>query len=178
MQVGPSTRTTNLARTGFTLAEAMIASVLLAASVVGISATLAVSYKQNTVRGNSTTALALAQQLMEEISSKPFEITSGTNNAGWSGGQTNRALYDTIDDYNGYTDLASPITTADGTTLDLGDSGSYTGSVTVQSNALPSGLTGTASHFMLAKVKVTMQHGDSTCISHHFTRTNVMLDRQ
>jgi len=176
--VAPSTRTINpRGRGGFTLAEAMIASVLLAASVVAIAGTLAASYKQSTVRGNTTTALALGQQLMEEISSKPFEITSGTNNAGWSSGQTNRALYDTIDDYNGYTDLSSSIATADGTTLDLGDGGSYTRSVTVQSNALPSGLTGTAADFMLVTVKVTMPHGESTSISQIFTRTSIMRYR-
>ena len=156
----------------------MIASVVLAASVIGISATLAASYKQSSLRGNTTTALALANQLMEEISSRPMELTSGTNQPGWSGGQTNRALYDTIDDYNGYTDLSSSITTSDGTTLDLGDGGSYTRSVTVQSNALPSGLTGTASDFMLVTVTVTMPHGETTSISQLFTRVTGMRYRQ
>src|SRR5215207_5072256 len=114
--VARSTRITNRcggprARAGgFTLAESLIASVVLAAAVVGIAGTLAASYQQDTVRGNITTAINLAQQLMEEIAARPLELTSGaTNKPGWSSGQTDRRQYDTIDDYNGYTDFSSSI---------------------------------------------------------------------
>src|SRR5688500_16411008 len=123
---------------GYTLAESMIASVVLAASVVGIAGTLAASYQQNTVRGNTTTALNLAQQLMEEIGAKPVELPAGqTNNPGWSNGQTDRRQYDTVDDYNGYTDFSSAVQAANGTTVNLNNGGTYQRTVSVQSGATP-----------------------------------------
>lgn len=158
---------------GFTLAESMIASVVLAAAVIGIASTLSASYQQSAVRGNTSTALALAQQLMEEIASKPMEV-SGTNQPGWSSGQTNRANYDTTDDYNGYTDLSSSITTGSGSNVDLGDGGSYTRVVTITSNARPSALTsGTTSDFLLVTIAVQMPHNQSISISQLFTRLTV-----
>src|SRR5688572_21716528 len=161
------TAATNLARRrGYTLAESLIASVVLAAAVVGISTTLSASYQQSTIRGNTNTALILAQQLMEEIAGKPLDLAaSATNLPGWSGGQTDRSLYDTVDDYHGYTDTSGSIETADGTTLDMGDGGSYTRTVSITENAMPTGLTGTASDFVLITVTVSMPHGQSTSIS-------------
>ena len=155
----------------------MIASVVLAIAVIAISATLSASYKQNSIRGNTTTAVALAQQLMEEISAKPIALPAGqTNSPGWSQGQTDRSSYDTVEDYNGYSDLSSSVA-ADGATFDLGDGGSYTRSVTVQTNAIPATLTGTAADFMLVTVTVTMPHGEKTSVSQLFTRTTILRYR-
>ena len=152
----------------------MIASVVLAIAVVGISSVLAASYKQTSVRGNTSTALALAQQLMEEIASKPMSVAAGqTDQPGWSTGHTDRTQYDTIDDYNGYTDTSGSIA-ADGATFDLGDGGSYTRTVSVQSNALPSGLSGTASDFKLVTVTVSMPQNQSMSLSQLFTRATIL----
>ena len=170
-----STKTTNpcrsaIRRGGYTLAESLIASVVLAASVVGIAGTLSASYQQNTVRGNTTTALNLAQQLMEEIAARPVELTTGTNQPGWSNGQTDRRQYDTIDDYNGYTDLSGAIQAANGTTLNLSNGGTYQRTVTITSGAVPSGLTGPSSDFVLVTVTVSMPHNQSASVSQLFTR--------
>jgi Tfp pilus assembly protein PilV len=172
--VARRTKTTNRALSragGFTLAESLIASVVLAAAVVGIAGTLAASYQQNTVRGNTTTALNLAQQLMEEIAAKPLELPAGqTNKVGWSAGQTDRRQYDTIDDYNGYTDFSGSVQTAGGSTVNLNNGGAYQRTVTVTSGAVPSGLTGPASDFVLVTVTVQMPHNQSTSVSQLFTR--------
>ena len=110
---------------------------------------------------------------MEEIASRPVDAPSGTTDQpGWSSGQTDRTQYDTIDDYNGYTDLSNSIS-SNGMTFDLGDGGSYTRSVTVQSNALPAGLTGTASDFVLVTVTVNMPHQQTTSLSQLFTRATI-----
>jgi len=146
---------------------------VLAVAVVGISWTLAASYQQNAVRGNKSTALALAQQLMEEISSKPMDPPASGDHIGWAGGCYNRTLYDTIDDYNGYTDASSALKTSDGVTIDAGDGGAYTRKVAVTTNALPSGLTGTASDFMLVTITVTMPKQQSLTLSQLFTRTTI-----
>jgi hypothetical protein len=155
----------------------MIASVVLAAAVIGIGGLLAASYQQTAVRGNTTSGLTMAQQLMEEIASRPIDPPSLPNKPGWSSGQTNRTLYDTIDDYNGYTDLSNSLAMRDGNSIQMGkteSAGSYTRTVTVTQNALPSGLTGTASDFLLVTVKVTMPQGDTASVSQLFTRATVM----
>ena len=159
-------------RRAFTLAESMIASVVLAAAVIGIASTISASYRQSAVRGQTSTALLLAQQLMEEIASKPLEV-SGTNKPGWSLGQTNRFNYDTIDDYHGYTDLSSSIETGGGATVDLGDGHSFTRVVNVQKNALPAGLSGAPSDFMLVTVTVQMPQDQSVSIAQLFTRVTL-----
>lgn len=151
----------------------MIASVVLAASVIGIAGALAASYQQSSVRGNTATAMALARQLMEEISSVPLDPVGSTNAAGWSAGQHDRTLYDTIDDYHGYTDSSAALTTTDGTAIDVGDGATYTRTVSVQANALPSGLTGTAANFSLVTVSVAMPRGQTMSISKLFTRTTI-----
>lgn len=152
----------------------MIASVVLAAAVIGIGGMLAASYQQSAVRGDTTSGLTMAQQLMEEIASKPIDPPSLPNHSGWSLGQTDRSQYDTIDDYNGYTDLSNSMAMRDGNSIQMGQTGSYTRTVTVTQNALPTGLTGTASDFVLVTVKVTMPQGDSASVSQLFTRATVV----
>ena len=156
---------------GFTLAESLIASVVLAIAIVAIAGTLAASYQQNNVRGNTTTALTLAQQLMEEIAAKPIDPPDGTvNKPGWPQGQTDRRQYDTIDDYHGYADFSSTIQAADGSTMNLSDGESYQRSVSVQSGALPPGLTGPPEDFYMVTVTVKMPHNQSSSVSQLFTR--------
>ncbi|HEX8521792.1 MAG TPA: hypothetical protein VF669_06005 [Tepidisphaeraceae bacterium] len=158
---------------GFSLVEALMASVVLAAAVIGIGATLGATYKQTTVTEESGIALDLGRSLMEEVSAKPFEITSGTNAAGWPS-VTNRTLYDTIDDFNGYTDTSDSIKTWNNSTVDVGNGKTYTRTVTVTSNAKPPGLTGNSSDFYLVMVTVTAPTGEQYSISQLCTRTTVV----
>ena len=156
---------------GYTLAESLIASVVLAIAIVAIAGTLSASYQQNTVRGNTTTALALAQQLMEEIAAKPISLPDGqTNKPGWQQGQTDRRQYDTIDDYNGYADFSGSIQAANGSTVNLSDGGSFQRSVTAQSGAVPAGLTGPPEDFVMVTVTVKMPHNQSSSVSQLITR--------
>jgi Tfp pilus assembly protein PilV len=164
-------------RGGYTLAEAMIASVVLAAAVIGLGGLLAASSQQSAARGDTTSGLTLAQQLMEEIASKPIDPPSLPNRPGWSSGQTDRTQYDTIDDYNGYTDLSNSLAMRDGNAIQAGktnSNNSVTRTVTVTQNALPTGLTGTASDFVLVTVKVTLPEGHTESMSQLFTRATVV----
>jgi type II secretory pathway pseudopilin PulG len=157
---------------GFTLAESLTASVVLAASVVALSSAMSASYQQSAQQDETTVALDLARELMEEIASKPIAVTAPANDyPGWSSGQHDRTTYDTVDDYNGYLDTSSAIAMADGTTIDAGNGDIYTRMVSVQSNALPSGLTGTASDFSLVTVTVMLPHGQRVAISQLMTKT-------
>ena len=168
-----ATRSSQIAnlRRAFTLAESLIASVVLATAVVAIAGTLAASYQQSNARGSTTTALSLAQQLMEEIAAKPIALPAGqTNKPGWPQGQTDRRLYDTIDDYHGYADLSGTIQAADGSTINLSHGGSYQRHVTVESGAVPAGLSGRPADFVMVTIAVTAADGQTHRVSQLFTR--------
>jgi len=109
--------TTKLRR-GFTLAEALIASVVLALAVVAVSGAIVASQNQTVVQETSGIALALARELMEEICSRP--LTLPDNTPGWAGHVTNRSLYDTVDDYNGYTDTVNTAVARDSSSSSFG----------------------------------------------------------
>jgi prepilin-type N-terminal cleavage/methylation domain-containing protein len=164
-------------RAGFTLVESLIASVVLAVAVVGISGTLASSYQQSKDQVSSAEATQLARQLMEEISGKPFEVPQGSaNNAvGWSGGNRNRATYDDVQDYHGFTDTSTSITTLGGATQSFGTAGPYTRSVTVTAGPVPVGHTAPAADFKRVTVTVTRPRGTPVVISKYFTRATLAI---
>jgi Tfp pilus assembly protein PilV len=160
-------------RRAFTLAESLIASVYLAAAVIGISGVLSATYQHSAAYGTSATGLSLAQELMEEISARPAVLAAGTvDQPGWPT-VTDRTKYDTVDDYNGYSDVGSSITTASGSTIDASDGGSFIRTVTVTANAIPAGMTGTASDFLLVTVTVQMPKTETIKISQLFTKATI-----
>jgi prepilin-type N-terminal cleavage/methylation domain-containing protein len=91
-------------RSGFTLAESLIASVVLAVAVVGVSGAMMASYQQSAASESDSIAISLGKSLMEEIASRPLSLPDAT--AGWPS-VTDRTIYDTISDFNGYTDKVS-----------------------------------------------------------------------
>src|SRR5277367_5149234 len=118
-------RVKNRGRSGFTLVEAMCASVVLTIAVLGLSGTLAASYQQTIAMHESATAVALGRQLLEEITAYPFTV---------SGSAPANRPFNSISQYNGYTDTSSGLPTLDGSTVDATGAVSYTRSVTVQSS--------------------------------------------
>lgn len=159
---------------GFTLIESLIASVVLAVAVVGIAGTLAASYQNSRDEISSAEATQLARQLMEEISARPFKIAEGELNAtGWSGGNTNRATYDDISDYDGYTDESTSITMLDGSTQSFGTAGPYTRSVTVTTGTVPVGHAPPPVDFKHVKVTVTRPRRPAIVLSKVFTSANL-----
>jgi hypothetical protein len=110
---------------------------------------------------------------MEEIAAKPIDLpATQTNKPGWQQGQADRRQYDTLDDYNGYTDFSGTIQAADGSTVNLSNGGSYQRSVAVQSGAVPAGLTGPPEDFVMVTVTVKMPHNQSSSVlaAHHARR--------
>src|SRR5258705_6142973 len=57
-------------RRGFTLAEGLVAAVVLAVAVGGIIAPMSASYQQTQTVQQTSIAISMAQQLMDEILSK------------------------------------------------------------------------------------------------------------
>jgi hypothetical protein len=91
---------------------------------------------------------------MEEISAKPFAAPSGSNIAGWSSGNKNRATYDEIADYDRFADDSTAIKTLAGDTQVVGSMGPYYRSVKVVEGPVPVGHTGAGNGF---------QDGDDHC---------------
>jgi len=145
----------------FTLAEALIASVVLAICVVGVAAALASSSEQSMATDDAAITTALGKQLLEEIAAKPFPIAGVTTNPGWTDGNANRATYDDAADYNGYAD-STPITTLSGVIINPGST--YKRTVTFVQRINPSDTPG-AGDFGLITVAVTGPSGATTLFS-------------
>ena len=162
------------AKRAFTLAESLIASVVLAAAVIGISSTVGVSYKQTRVLQTTSSAGALAEQLLEEISAKPWnDPDSGTATAAdrETGG---RSQYDNIYDYSGFADVSSGLNTLGGDTVSTGGGELYSRSVKVEVLSSPNGALSSSGSFARITVTVTAPGGDRVALSKTVCRTNVV----
>lgn len=162
------------ARRGFTLAESLIASVVLAASVVGIAGSLAASHQQTEALEQRAQAVSLARQLIEEIAAKPFDDPDGTAAAlGPDTGETTGGAehYDNIDDYDGYRDVSSPssptptVQVSSTTTSSSSSSDSYTRSVSVRYRTSINGTSASYGPFALVTVQVTAPNGTTASLS-------------
>lgn len=102
------------ARQGFSLIEAMIASTILAATVTAVSLPFTAGAQNEQDSARLTVAVALAEGLMEEILSKPFDDPAGNQTPGPEAAETSRSSYANIDDYHGYAEAAGQIKDASG----------------------------------------------------------------
>lgn len=127
---------------GFTLAESLIASVVLAVSVLAVGGVLAAASQQNSQSQQKFTALSLAGELMEEIIAQPvLNPQTGVATRERAASQLNRATYTHIGDYDGYTDATDAMTDRQGSAIPF-YSGKYTRSVAVTCYSLPEGAVG------------------------------------
>jgi len=175
MARAPRTSRTNRRRVaGFTLLEALIAAVVLAIGVVGVSATLTASTQQSKAMATDTTAQMLARELMEEVAAKPFNPPNAGDQPGAQQGNTHRETYDNLADYNGYQD-ATPLKSLAGDVIDTGDGVTYFRTVGVEFRNTPSG--GPVSLGDFAMVTVTVKANGGRTISINRLVTNVNLIR-
>lgn len=177
MPVARITSPTNRRRVrGFTLAESLVASTVLAASVVGAVAPLIASQEQSAVLRERAAALSLGRQLMEEISSKPYVAASGSTAPGYLAGTHVRTNYDEIADYDQYSDTTSSLGDIGGSTMSFGTAeGSYTRAVSVSAQASPSwtGSNGASADFTMVTVTVTTPRGEHVTLNRLFTKTSL-----
>ena len=129
---------------GFTLIEVVIGIVVLAISMSVILSVIVPTEQQSADQIQQVKAAELAQSLLEEILARDFDEHSDHAGNHWrcnetgrpsctvqakfspDSGETNRSLYNDVDDYNGYTSLNN----ATGNSLDS-SYGSFSLSVTV-----------------------------------------------
>ncbi len=141
---------------GFTLVEALIATVILTVGTMGIAQLLGASSQQAEAMQSSAVSYELARQLMEEIASHPVTDFSGNISLGREAGENLRSDFDQIDDYDRYTDTSASLTMMDGTAINLGSGPLYTRSVAVEYRLSPSGTSTNDSSAPFCVVTVTV----------------------
>lgn len=177
-------------RHGFTLAEALTASVVLAIAAMGVSTALLAAQDQLDAQEEDTTAITLGRQLMEEVASFPLTLTDAT--AGWPS-VTNRSSYDTVSDFDGYTDRVGVPIRRTSTPTDAGTFTTATLSATPITGAPPAaerqkyirqvaidypssiyGATVTAGDFAIVSVNVTGGGGNSATLTRIIARNTIV----
>ena len=113
---------------GFTLIEALLASVVLAMVVGAVVMPFSTGAANTAQNARSTLAVNLAQDLMEEILAKPFSDPNGSE-----AGETGRSDWDDMDDYDGYSEAEGTIAGFDGVTVNDPASVALARSATVES---------------------------------------------
>jgi Tfp pilus assembly protein PilV len=99
---------------GFTLAEALLASSILLTGVLSLTVPFAAGTGNDQASAKQTLAVALAQEMMDEILTRRFYDSEPNAVLGPEPNETSRAMYDSYDDYNGYTEAAGNIQTFQG----------------------------------------------------------------
>jgi type II secretory pathway pseudopilin PulG len=104
----------NTSRGGFTLAEAMIAVMVLGLAAASVLLPFMSGAAVRSEGINRTLAARLASDLMEQILLLPFHDPGGGVSPGPESGETVPTGFDNIDDYHGYTELQGQIRDATG----------------------------------------------------------------
>lgn len=162
---------------GFSVAEGLVASAVLAIAVVGIAGPLISASENSRVARQRTGALVAARQLMEEIAAHPLCNGAPTPLGPTLPAENTRAKYDTVGDYHGYHDTTATVTTLDGsaTAINTPQPVVYTRDVTVEYKTWDA-TTGTFSpsanvtDFAVATVAVATPRGEVVRVSRLFCK--------
>ena len=142
---------------GFTLAECLIASVVLAITVLGICSALTAASHQTEAMEVDACCLSLARQMMEEIASRGFDPPASQDQSGWAAGNTTTSVYDDIADFDGVDQQVAAAPNPERLT----DTISFQRQVAVQFRATASGAANPTGDFAMISVTVTpSSHGD------------------
>ena len=160
-------------RRAFTLAESLIAAVILAIATVGLCGMMAAASGQSSNTAESAVSMQLACALMEEIHSKPFDPPFVAVSVVVGSPKPARAFYDNVADYAGLVE-SSPFKDLGGNAIALDVPGTFRRSVTYTCPYLPRAAAQPASaSSAIACVTVTVvgPSGKSVVLSRLFTDT-------
>lgn len=163
-------------RAGLTLAESLIAAVVLAVAVVGIMGPIAASHQQTRAAESSANCASLAIQLMDEIAARPYvDPTDQTTLLGPELDELSRAQFDNVDDFHGFRDSSDGsdgdlIRAVDGTVLTLQDPGVYKRSVLVEYRQSADGSPALVGDYALVRVVVEGEGGKRVEMNRMVTR--------
>lgn len=97
-----------------TLAESLLATILLATTVTVVVGAVLAGHQQTCEAGDTRRAVALVEAMMEEILALPYDDPDGASAPGPEAGESSRAAFDNIDDYHGYSEAAGAVADAAG----------------------------------------------------------------
>ncbi|MCE5276649.1 MAG: hypothetical protein ABFD92_14645 [Planctomycetaceae bacterium] len=146
-----------------TLLEALLASTILAACAFAVTTPFAASAQNDQTQQRWTLATCLAQEMMEEILSKPFKDPQGSVACGPDSGEGSRMQFDNVDDYQGFTETAGHIADAAGAVCASDAAAGLSRRVTVEYVYLPGQQTQHPASF--ARVIVEVRHLDVPVIT-------------
>ena len=98
----------------FTLMESLLAALVLAMTVTAIIMPFTTAARNEQCDGRRTLAVSLAQEMMEEVLSKPFDDPQGPGEVGPEADETGRGSFDNIDDFDGYNESAGNVSDLSG----------------------------------------------------------------
>lgn len=104
-----------LARRAFSLVEAVIATALVGGLLVAAMSGVGATARMRQVTVDGETGLRLAKDLLDEVLAKPYFDPNTSLDLGREAGESNRADFDDVDDYDGLVD--EPPTAPDGTSI-------------------------------------------------------------
>ncbi len=99
-------------RHGFTLAEVLLASTILAFVVSAVTQAIVAGQQQTYAALHEQRAVALVEAMVEEVLSKPYADPQASPDAGPDAGETLRSLFDNADDYHNFSQAAGAVTDA------------------------------------------------------------------
>ena len=94
---------------GFTLVEALLASVILAMAVVALAASLGAGHMASYEADEGRRATGLAEELAEYVLALPYYDPQGHTTPGPEADEGSVAAYDNADDFDGYVDPEGPL---------------------------------------------------------------------
>ncbi len=102
----------------FSLVEAVVSIVIVGVMLAASLQTVGIAKQNERIAGDKCRGMQLAQQLMSEILSQPYDDPEAPGILGLEAGETagpGRSLFDDVDDYNDWS--ASPPQSKDGTAI-------------------------------------------------------------
>jgi hypothetical protein len=148
----------------------MIASTVLAIAVIGVSLPITAAHQQASAVRDQNMALLLARQLIEEIASKPLCDHGSVCHLGPESGETDRAKFDSADDYHGYADTSQGLKDLSGHGVPFVSGVNFRREVTVEYRLGPSGPPAASADYALVTVRVTAPGGQAITIARLMTK--------
>ena len=100
---------------GFTLMETMFAITVLAFSVAALTQAVVSGQSHTYEAMHSSRAITLAEAMIDEVLSKPYDDPDGDIIVGPDAGESSRDLFDAADDFDGLTEALGAVQDQSGT---------------------------------------------------------------
>ena len=114
-----------------------MASSILLIAVLSVTVPFASAARNERADSRQTLAVALAQEMMDEVLSKRFYDSDPNSRPGPEPSETGRSLFDNYDDYDGYTEAAGNVRSFQGTPCTDGLAADLSRSVSVSYVRVP-----------------------------------------